>query len=84
MKNNIIKIMVYESVNRLYQIKTDLDILFDFVKEESNLINNKNNFKNYLNNIEVLSLWYNALKIYENMLSKNDISNEHITFCKKK
>lgn len=78
----LLKLWFIESVNRLYQrSKVDLDILFNFVKEEvEDLINNKYNFKKYLNNIEVVALWYNALKIYENMLSKNDISNEHIYF----
>lgn len=66
-----LKLWYIEILNKLYQKQpTILDIYLGFVKEMLYDILNEKNQKIVLSNITTCALSYNAIKIYENMLSK--------------
>ena len=64
-----LKLWTVESINRLMQKDTTLNLFFDFVKDTIYLILKNPNLKTITyNSIELVSLFYNTLKIYQNML----------------
>lgn len=72
-----LKLWYIESVNRLIQKdgKKNIDEFFEIIQKYIIDINKKieNNETEYLSYIDVISLWYNALKIYESMLNSKKI-----------
>lgn len=77
----LLKLWCIESINRIVQ-KQDLYYIFtSFVKILIVSIFNDNMTDKYFKNIEAVSLMYNALKIYEDMLKK-DGKEENIIFEK--
>ena len=77
----LLKLWCIESINRIVQ-KQDLYYIFtSFVKSLIESIFNDNMTNKYFKNIEAISLMYNALKIYEDMLKK-DGKEEEIIFEK--
>ena len=65
-----LKLWYVESVNMLMQKQKDLDLFFGFVKEIIYSIINSHQKDRILNDIETVSLMYNAIKIYESMLKE--------------
>ncbi len=71
-----LKLWYIEMLNKLYQKQSSiLDIYIDFVKEILNKLLDENIQKIILSNILTCALYYNAIKIYENMLSKLDLED---------
>lgn len=72
--NDIIRLKLWliESINRVIQkdSKHDIEIFFDIVEHYIKLILNdiENSNSEYLDNIDIVALWFNALKIYQSML----------------
>lgn len=80
-----LKLWYIEILNKLYQKQPAiLDIYIDFVKEMLNDILDDKMQKVILSNILTCALCYNAIKIYENMLSKlklEDVKLSEISIC---
>ncbi|MEG0873004.1 MAG: glycogen debranching enzyme N-terminal domain-containing protein [Clostridia bacterium] len=66
----LLKLWYVESVNRLLQSDKCDSIFLDFVKDIVYFMLKEENIKKYFVDIEFVSLTYNAIKIYENMLSR--------------
>lgn len=79
----LLKLWYIESLNRVLQKSnndSDIEIYFSFVRNivDGIIVENETVKKAYMKYIEVISLWYNALKIYENMLNKQNIDSTSI------
>lgn len=77
----LLKLWCIESINRIVQKQDLYNIFTSFVKSLIESIFNDNMTDKYFKNIEAVSLMYNALKIYEDMLKK-DGKEENIIFEK--
>lgn len=77
----LLKLWCIESINRIVQKQDLYNIFTSFVKSLIESIFNDNMTNKYFKNIEAVSLMYNALKIYEDMLKK-DGKEEEIIFEK--
>lgn len=77
----LLKLWCIESINRIVQKQDLYNIFTSFVKSLIESIFNDNMTNKYFKNIEAISLMYNALKIYEDMLKK-DGKEENIIFEK--
>lgn len=77
----LLKLWCIESINRIIQKQDLYNIFTSFVKSLIESIFNDNMTDKYFKNIEAVSLMYNALKIYEDMLKK-DGKEENIIFEK--
>ncbi|MEG2310541.1 MAG: glycogen debranching enzyme N-terminal domain-containing protein [Clostridia bacterium] len=64
----LLKLWYIESVNRVLQKDNDTYLYFDFVKEILLSVLNSPKYDEIFTYIEIVSLTYNAIKIYENML----------------
>lgn len=72
----ILKLWLVESINVINQKHDLANTFFDLVKEYVMDILNDELYKEYLKNIEFVSLLFNALKIYEDMLNKKEIEEK--------
>ena len=77
----LLKLWCIESINRIIQKQDLYNIFTSFVKSLIESIFNDNMTDKYFKNIEAVSLMYNALKVYEDMLKK-DGKEENIIFEK--
>ena len=77
----LLKLWCIESINRIVQKQDLYNIFTSFVKRLIESIFNDNMTDKYFKNIEAVSLMYNALKVYEDMLKK-DGKEENIIFEK--
>lgn len=64
-----LKLWYIESVNRLLQKENSFELFYDFVKEIIYSVIDYEDKRYILDDIETVSLMYNAIKIYENMLN---------------
>lgn len=66
----LLMLWTIESINRLIQVDNDETEFFDFIRDSIyKIIKDEKIKKCVLNNIELISLLYNAIKIYQNILS---------------
>lgn len=72
----ILKLWLVESINVINQKHDLANTFFDVVKEYVMDILNDELYKEYIKNIEFVSLLFNALKIYEDMLNKKEIEEK--------
>lgn len=66
----ILKLWYIESINRIIQKQDLFNVFFECIKYLVYSILNDKYYEQYMRNIEAISLMYNALKIYEDMLYK--------------
>lgn len=79
----ILKLWCIESINRVVQKQDLFNIFFEYTTQLIYSVLNDKLYLQYIRNIEPISLMYNALKIYEDMLckrgeEKKDIFDEQI------
>ena len=69
----LLMLWTIESINRLIQVDNDETEFFDFIRDSIyKIIKDEKIKKCVLNNIELISLLYNAIKIYQNILSNKN------------
>lgn len=84
-KKQLVKLKLWyvESINRLLQKSVndnDIDTFFEIVKKiiQDILDDIENNEHEYMKYIDIVCLWYNALKIFEYVLKEKGIDSEYI------
>ena len=77
-KYNLLKLWTIESINRIIQKQDLFDTFFDFTKDLVMAILNDELYNEYVKNIEFVSLLFNALKIYEDILDKKELKEKFI------
>lgn len=67
-----LKLWYVESLNRLLQKSNSIELFKEFIKEIIYSVIEYEDKRYILDDIETVSLMYNAIKVYENMLDGND------------
>ncbi len=70
-----LKLWYIESVNRLLQKNDIMELFYDFIREIIYSVLDNENKNEILNDIESISLMYNAIRIYENMNQSKNVED---------
>lgn len=70
-----LKLWYIESINRLLQKKDVMELFYDFTREIIYSIFDNEKRNDILNDIETISLMYNAIRIYENMNQSKNVED---------
>ena len=74
----LLELWYVESAHRLIQKDNNVELFYDFVRDIIKDVQRKGIDSEYLQDIEIVSLLYNALKVYENILSIKGIEDVEI------